>query len=103
MAKRAAARIYFSHFEGERDMRILIADDHPIVRHGLKQMLANDPTATVVGEGTKGAEALELAREVEWDMGIFDFSMPVRSGLGLLGDMKKEFPGRPVLILSLHR
>ena len=76
-------------------MRILIADDHPIVRHGLKQMLANDPSATVVGEATNGDEALELARKVEWDMAIFDFSMPGRSGLDLLGDIKKEFPGKP--------
>ena len=45
-------------------MRILIADDHPIVRHGLKQVLANDPAATVVGEATNGDEALELARKV---------------------------------------
>ena len=83
-------------------MRILIADDHPIVRHGLKQMLASDPSATVVGEATNGDEALELARKLEWDMAIFDFTMPGRSGLDLLGDMKKEFPGRPVLILSMH-
>ena len=83
-------------------MRILIADDHPIVRHGLKQMLASDPAATVVGEATNGDEALELARKVEWDMAIFDFSMPGRSGLDLLGDIKKEFPGKPVLILSMH-
>src|SRR5262245_12833 len=85
-----------------RAMRILIADDHPIVRHGLKQMLASDPAATVVGEATNGDEALELARKVEWDMAIFDFSMPGRSGLDLLGDIKKEFPGKPVLILSMH-
>ncbi len=83
-------------------MRILIADDHPIVRHGLKQMLASDPAATVVGEATNGDEALELARKLEWDMAIFDFSMPGRSGLDLLGDIKKEFPGKPVLILSMH-
>ena len=83
-------------------MRILIADDHPIVRHGLKQMLASDPAATVVGEATNGDEALELARKVEWDMAIFDFSMPGRSGLDLLGDIKREFPGKPVLILSMH-
>src|SRR2546430_13413060 len=83
-------------------MRILIADDHPIVRHGLKQMLASDPAATVVGEATNGDEALELARKLEWDMAIFDFSMPGRSGLDLLGDIKREFPGRPVLILSMR-
>jgi two-component system invasion response regulator UvrY len=83
-------------------MRILIADDHPIVRHGLKQVLANDPSSVVVGEATNGDEALEMARKLEWDMAIFDFSMPGRSGLDLLGDIKKEFPGRPVLILSMH-
>src|SRR4029077_5153712 len=86
----------------ELTMRILIADDHPIVRHGLKQVLANDPSATVVREATSGDEALGPARKVEWDMAIFDFSMPGRSGLDLLGDLKREFPGRPVLILSMH-
>src|SRR3712207_970927 len=76
-----------SHTNSTRcyEMRILIADDHPIVRHGLKQMLASDPAATVVGEATNGDEALELARKVEWDMAIFDFTMPGRSGLDLLG------------------
>src|SRR2546423_6287337 len=83
-------------------MRILIAEDPRIVRRGLKQMLASDPAATVVGEATNGDEALELARKVEWDMAIFDFSMPGRSGLDLLGDIKREFPTRPVLILSMH-
>ena len=82
-------------------MRILIADDHPIVRHGLKQMLASDPSATVVGEATNGDEALELARTVEWDMAIFDFTMPGMSGLDLLAMMKREFPEKPVLIMSM--
>lgn len=83
-------------------MRILIADDHPIVRHGLKQVLASDPDLVVVGEATNGDEALELARTLEWDLAILDFSMPGRSGFDLLEDMKREFPGRPVLILSIH-
>jgi two-component system, NarL family, invasion response regulator UvrY len=101
MAKRAARAYTFSTRE-KHHMRILIADDHPIVRHGLKQMLAADPSATIVGEATNGDEALAMARKLEWDMAIFDFTMPGRSGLDLLGDMKKEFPGRPVLILSMH-
>jgi DNA-binding NarL/FixJ family response regulator len=83
-------------------MRILIADDHPIVRHGLKQMLASEGLATIVGEATNGDEALELARKVEWDVAIVDFTMPGRSGLELVGDMKQAFPGRPVLVLSMH-
>src|SRR3982074_735223 len=83
-------------------MRILIADDHPIVRHGLKQMLANDPAATVVGEATNGDEALQLARKGARALAIFAFTMPGRSGLDLLGDIKREFPTKPVLILSMH-
>ena len=83
-------------------MRILIADDHPVVRQGLKQILASDLQAAVVGEATTGDEALELARKLEWDIAIVDFSMPGRSGLDLLGDLRREFPDRPVLILSMH-
>jgi DNA-binding NarL/FixJ family response regulator len=83
-------------------MRILIADDHPIVRHGLKQTLANEAFATVVGEATTGDEALDLARRVEWDVAIVDFTMPGRSGLELLGELKQAFPDRPVLVLSMH-
>ena len=75
MAKRAARAYTFSTRE-KHHMRILIADDHPIVRHGLKQMLAADPSATIVGEATNGDEALALARKLEWDMAIFDFTMP---------------------------
>lgn len=83
-------------------MRILIADDHPVVRHGLKQILAADSDMTVVGEAKNGVEALELARKVDWDVAILDYSMPGPNGLDVLGDMKREFPQRPVLILSMH-
>lgn len=83
-------------------MRILIADDHPIVRQGLKQILASDPDLAVAGEARNGDEALALARSLEWDVAILDFSMPGRSGFGLIADMKREFPERPVLILSIH-
>ena len=83
-------------------MKILIADDHPVVRHGLKQILALDPELMVVGEAKNGNEALELARRVEWDVAILDYSMPGKSGLDLLKDIKREYPQRPVLILSMH-
>ena len=83
-------------------MRILIADDHPVVRQGLKQILSSDLEAAVVGEATTGDEALELARTLEWDLAIVDFSMPGRNGFDLLGDLRREFPDRPVLILSMH-
>jgi two-component system, NarL family, invasion response regulator UvrY len=83
-------------------MKILIADDHPIVRHGLKQVLSSDPELHVVGEAKNGDEMLELARSVDWDLAVMDFQMPGRSGLDLLGDMRTEFPQRPVLVLSIH-
>jgi len=83
-------------------VRVLIADDHSVVRQGLKQILELDRTAEVVGEAKNGNEALQLARKVEWDLAILDYSMPGRSGLDLIKDIKREFPKRPVLILSMH-
>jgi DNA-binding NarL/FixJ family response regulator len=83
-------------------MKVLIADDHPVVRHGLKQILAAESDMTVVGEAKNGNETMELARKLEWDVAVLDFSMPGRSGLELLAEMKREFPQRPVLVLSMH-
>src|SRR6185436_15609393 len=83
-------------------MRVLIADDHPVVRQGLKQILMSDPDVVVSGEAKDGDEALELARRVDWDVAILDFSMPGVHGLELLGEIKREFPAGPVLILSIH-
>jgi two-component system, NarL family, invasion response regulator UvrY len=83
-------------------MKVLIADDHPVVRHGLKQILATDSDMTVVGEAKNGNEAMELARRLEWDVAVLDYSMPGRSGLELLSEIKREFPQRPVLVLSMH-
>jgi DNA-binding NarL/FixJ family response regulator len=83
-------------------VRVLIADDHPVVRHGLKQILAVDPELNVVGEAKNGTEALDLARRLPWDVAILDYSMPGRSGIELLKDIKREFPERPVLILSIY-
>lgn len=83
-------------------MKVLIADDHPVVRHGLKEILAADPELTVVGEAKNGTEALDLARSLPWDVAILDYSMPGHSGLELLKEIKREFPERPVLILSIY-
>jgi DNA-binding NarL/FixJ family response regulator len=83
-------------------MKVLIADDHPVVRQGLKQILASDPRAAVVGEAKNGQEALELARKLEWDVAILDYSMPGRSGLDLIKEIRRDHPKRPILILSMH-
>jgi len=87
---------------GGSNMRILIADDHPVVRHGLKQILAAEARVSVVGEAKNGNEMLELARKLEWDIAIVDFSMPGKSGLDLLKELKREHPRRPVLVLSMY-
>ena len=82
-------------------MNILIADDHPVVRRGLKQILASEQDMVVVGEAENGHEALALIRKLEWDVAILDFSMPGRSGVDLLKEIKREHPSRPVLVLSM--
>ena len=83
-------------------MRVLIADDHPVVRHGLKQILASESNLSVVGEAKNGNEALEMARQLDWDVAVVDYSMPGKSGLELLKEFKREHPNRPVLILSMY-
>jgi DNA-binding NarL/FixJ family response regulator len=83
-------------------MRVLIADDHPVVRHGLKQILASESKLSVVGEAKNGNEALEMARQLDWDVAVVDYSMPGMSGLELLKQFKREHPNRPVLILSMY-
>jgi len=83
-------------------MRVLIADDHAVVRQGLKQILASDPDVVVTGEARNGNEAIELARTVDWDVAVLDYSMPGPNGLDLLNEIKRNFPERPVLVLSMH-
>jgi two-component system, NarL family, invasion response regulator UvrY len=83
-------------------MKILIADDHPHIRQGLKQILVAEPDMKVVAEASNGDEALALAHSTDWDVAVFDFSMPGCSGLDLLDHMRRDFPQRPVLIMSVH-
>lgn len=82
-------------------MNIVIADDHPVVRRGLRQILASEQDMVVVGEAENGHEALALIRKLEWDVAILDFSMPGRSGVDLLKEIRREHPSRPVLVLSM--
>ncbi|HEV2228287.1 MAG TPA: response regulator transcription factor [Steroidobacteraceae bacterium] len=82
-------------------MRILIADDHPVVRRGLRDVVASEADMTVVGEAKTGDEALELACKVEWDVAVLDYSMPGCSGADLVREVKRHYPERPVLVLSI--
>ena len=83
-------------------MNILIADDHPVVRSGLKQLLSCERDMNVIGEATNGHEVMDLVRKLEWDVGILDYSMPGSDGLDLLKQIKHEYPERPLLVLSVH-
>jgi two-component system, NarL family, invasion response regulator UvrY len=83
-------------------IRILIADDHSIVREGLKKIIEKTSDMMVAGEATTGQEALDLVRSGEWDIALLDISMPGRGGLEALKDIKQEFPKLPVLMLSMY-
>jgi two-component system invasion response regulator UvrY len=83
-------------------LRLLIADDHPVVRQGLRMMLDSDPDIEVVAEAADGDEAFEKAHQVDWDVAVLDYSMPGRGAMELLADVRQDYPSRPVLILSLY-
>ena len=82
--------------------RILMADDHPIVRRGLRQILSEDPGITEVGEATTAMDVVRLLRESKWDAVILDVNLPDRSGLDILREIRERSPTLPVLILSMH-
>jgi two-component system invasion response regulator UvrY len=83
-------------------MRILIADDHPVVRRGLRQMFAEETDLTVCAEARNGQELLDLAQRIAWDVAVLDYSMPGKPGLELLKQLQCRYPGRPILILSMY-
>lgn len=84
-------------------IRILIADDHAILRAGLKHLLSDASDIVVAGEAGSGNDALALARELPCDLIVLDMSMPGRSGIELIRQIKAERPKLPILILSMHK
>jgi len=87
----------------ERTMkRILLIDDHEVVREGVKKILNVKPDTTVFGEANAAPGALKLVREQDWDVVLLDLSLGGRSGLELLKELKQIRPKLPVLILSMH-
>jgi two-component system invasion response regulator UvrY len=83
-------------------MKILIADDHAVMRHGLRLILADAFEHVDVGEAEDCQQALEAALEQQWDLVILDISMPGRNGLDVLKALKTQRPALPVLVLSMH-
>jgi DNA-binding NarL/FixJ family response regulator len=83
-------------------IRVLVCDDHLIVRQGIKQVLAEAEDVRVVGEAASGPEAIQLVRTVQVDVVLLDIAMPQRDGLDILKALKSEFPKLPVLMLSTY-
>jgi two-component system invasion response regulator UvrY len=83
-------------------IKILVADDHAIVREGLKQIVADTSDMVVAGEAVDGQEVLAQVRKEDWDLILLDLSMPGRGGIDTLKDLKIEKPKLPVLVLSMY-
>ncbi|RKT50698.1 LuxR family two component transcriptional regulator [Azonexus fungiphilus] len=84
-------------------IRILIADDHDILRVGLRHILAESPDIVVGGEASNGIEAVAMLRKEHWDTLVLDLTMPGRNGIELIKQIRSEFPRLPILILSMHK
>jgi DNA-binding NarL/FixJ family response regulator len=83
-------------------LRILIADDHPIVRRGLIEILLRELKDAICGEAENAQQVLAQVEGCAWDLVILDVSMPGRSGIDVLVELKRAHPKLPVLVLSMH-
>ena len=83
-------------------LRILLADDHAVVRHGVKQILAEAFAQVIFGEAQNAQELLELVRKERWNVVVLDLAMPGGNGLELLKQIKHDHQNLPVLVLSMY-
>jgi DNA-binding NarL/FixJ family response regulator len=83
-------------------LRILIADDHEVVRKGVCSLLESRADLKVCGEATNGQEAVELARQLDPDLVVLDVTMPVMDGFSAARKIKQLLPAIPILMLSMH-
>ncbi|MBS1192016.1 MAG: two component transcriptional regulator, LuxR family [Rhodocyclaceae bacterium] len=84
-------------------IRILIADDHDILRAGLKHILQDEGDIAVAGEASDGHQVLARIRAEKWDALVLDLTMPGKSGVELIKQIKAEYPRLPILVLSMHK
>jgi DNA-binding NarL/FixJ family response regulator len=85
-----------------RQTQVLVVDDHPVVRLGIRQMIAAEPSLMVCGEADNVEEALRACRTTEVDLAIVDLSLGSTSGLELIKQLHEEHPQLPILVLSMH-
>jgi len=90
------------HIEARSKIRVLVADDHALMRRGLGQVIEETSEMTVTGEAADGREALDLIRRDEFDVVVLDINMPGQDGLDTLKQLKVENAKLPVLVLSMH-
>jgi DNA-binding NarL/FixJ family response regulator len=83
-------------------MRVLITDDHPIIRRGLKDMLNDEFTGATIDEAESGTQLLEKVRQRQWDLVLLDLTLPDKNGLDCLADIRRHQPRLPILVISVH-
>ncbi|HEV2417443.1 MAG TPA: response regulator transcription factor [Terriglobia bacterium] len=88
--------------ESGKKIRVLLADDHTLVRQGFRRILEDDPRITVVGEAATGVQAIALAKELKPDLAVLDLSMPELGGIEAAGEILKANPSIKILILSMY-
>ncbi len=82
--------------------KVLIVDDHPIMRQGLAQLVNNEPDMTVCGEAENAPQALDLIDKTKPDLALIDITLPGKNGLELIKDIQAMFPGLAILVISMH-
>lgn len=82
--------------------KVLLVDDHAVVRRGMQQIIAEESDTWVTGEAANATEALRRLRTENWDAAVLDLTMPDKNGLDLLVEVKQDFPALPCLLLSMH-
>ena len=90
------------HGQRNTPMRVLIADDHQLIREGLRRALVGTSEITEVGEAETGQQAIDMVRHGSWDVLILDISLPGKSGFEVLTELRQIKPAVPVLVLSMH-
>ena len=83
-------------------IKVFLADDHYIVRRGLKQILSSEKDIMVIGEASNSAEIFERTDTEEWDVMVLDIAMPGKNGLDILINLKNKYPKSKILILSMY-